>query len=160
MNRAKKGWLDGVSWAGKRKQKALKSHGVHYLLFEHTIKNLGFEHPVLRKTGESGYLPQHPSLSPTSFRELCFLFRFWLKTRQAMAAECISGTDAACQGLAWSRSSFFAAVVSTRGLILQQSAWSRGAIRPKAPKRLVQNPHCLGFVLEAGKSILGLFRHA
>ena len=81
--------------------------------------------------------------------ELCFLLRFWFQTKRAAAAECVSGTDAACQGLAWSRCSVFAAVVSTHGLVLQKYVWLPDPGEPSGAKswRLIQKPRCLGYVL-------------
>lgn len=163
MIRTKEGWLDGASWTDKTKQKTHAMGLPCYLLSEHAANHSRFEHPVLCKPGELGHLT---NLIHMSFGELCFLLRFWVQTKWALAAACIGGTGAAARALIGTIFlSFFVAVVSTHGFVLQKSVQlpdPRGSHQAPNPEKTTPNLTLFGVcsLLERGKSILGLLRCA
>lgn len=130
-----------------------------YLLSEHTANHLGFEHPVLWKLGELGYLTKSHS------------HEFWgalfppkiLVSNQVSPGCSMHWWDGCCsQGLAWNGFSFLVAVVSTHGFVLQKSVLIQGSHQAPNPEKTTPNPTLFGVCspLETGKSVLGLLRHA
>lgn len=88
-----------------------------------------------------------PNLIRMSFGELCFLLRFWFQTKWALAAACIGGTDAAAKALLGTGFLSLLQLSLLMVLSYRNLSWSKGAIKPQTLKRLLQIPHCLGYVL-------------
>lgn len=105
-----------------------------------------------------------PNLIHMSFGELCFLLRFWFQTKRALAATCIGGTGAAARALLGT--GFLSLLQLSLLMVLSYRNLSNGLIQESHqapnPEKPTPNPTLFGIcsLLETGKSILDLLRHA
>lgn len=148
-----------VSW--QKETESTEVQDMCYLLSEHTANPLEFEHPVLWKLGELGYLP---NLICMSFGELCFFLRFWFQTKWALDATCLGGTGAAARALLGT--GFLSSLQLSLLMVLSYRNLSncliQGSHQNPNPEKITPNPTLFGvcYLLEGGKNILGLLRCA